>query len=51
MPSGDIGKAMREYGISRCASSFDELYGVLEKWSASRKIKSCARALRSEEDI
>ena len=33
MPSGDTGKAMKEYGINYCASSFDELYSVLKKWS------------------
>ena len=33
MPSGDIGKAMKEYSIDYCAASFDELYGVLKKWA------------------
>ena len=33
MPSGDIGKAMKEYRIDYCAASFDELYGVLKNWS------------------
>ena len=36
MPSGDIGKAMKEYSIDYCASSFDELYRVLEKWAANQ---------------
>ena len=34
MPSGDIEKAMKEYSIDYCAASFDELYSVLQKWSA-----------------
>ncbi len=34
MPSGDIEKAMKEYGIAFRASSFDELYGVLKAWSS-----------------
>lgn len=33
MPSGDIEKAMKEYGIDYCAASFDELFSVLKKWS------------------
>ncbi len=33
MPSGDTEKAMREYSIDFCAASFDELLGVLKKWS------------------
>ena len=33
MPKGDIEKAMKEYSIDYCAVSFDELYGVLKKWS------------------
>ena len=33
MPSGDIGKAMKEYRIDYCAASFDELYGVLKNWA------------------
>ena len=36
MPSGDIGKAMKEYDIDYCAASFGELYGVLKEWSARR---------------
>ena len=35
MPSGDIGKAMKEYSIDWCAASFDELYSVLKKWSGA----------------
>ena len=34
MPSGDIEKSMIEYEIDYAAASFDELYSVLEKWSA-----------------
>ncbi len=34
MPSGDIEKSMIEYEIDYVAASFDELYSVLEKWSA-----------------
>ena len=33
MPSGDIGKALKEYRIDYCAASFDELYGVLKNWA------------------
>ena len=36
MPSGNIEEAMTAYDINYCASSFDELYEILEKWSASR---------------
>ena len=36
MPSGHIEEAMAAYGINYCASSFDELYGVLKAWSARR---------------
>ncbi len=36
MPSGNIEEAMAAYDINYCASSFDELYEVLQKWSASR---------------
>ena len=33
MPSGDVEKAMTAYEINYCASSFDELYVILKKWS------------------
>ena len=33
MPSGNIEEAMKEYDIDYCAASFDELFGVLKKWS------------------
>ena len=33
MPSGDVKKAKREYDIDHVASSFDELYMILEKWA------------------
>lgn len=33
MPSGDVEKSMQEYDINYVASSFDELYLILEKWS------------------
>ncbi len=36
MPSGNVEEAMREYDINDCASSFDELYEILKKWSAVR---------------
>ena len=36
MPSGDWQRAMKEYEIDYCASSFDELYEVLRKWAADR---------------
>ena len=35
MPTGNINEAMREYEINYCASSFDELYMILEKWAES----------------
>lgn len=34
MPSGDIEKSVTDYDIDYVAASFDELYSVLEKWSA-----------------
>lgn len=34
MPSGNIGEAMAAYDINYCASSFEELYEILRKWSA-----------------
>ncbi len=34
MPSGNIGEDMAAYDINYCASSFDELYEILEKWAA-----------------
>ncbi len=37
MPDGDIENAVREYDINYTASSFDELYEVINKWSAYRK--------------
>ena len=33
MPSGNVEEAMGEYDIDWCASDFDELYAVLEKWA------------------
>lgn len=35
MPSGDMDKAMKEYSIDYCATSFDELYDVLKNWADS----------------
>ena len=34
MPSGDLEAAVKEYDIDYCASSYDELLGVLKRWSA-----------------
>lgn len=34
MPKGNIEEAMAAYDINDCASSYDELYGILEKWSS-----------------
>ncbi len=34
MPSGNIEETMAAYDINYCASSFDELYEILEKWSS-----------------
>ena len=33
MPTGDVDGAMRKYDIDYCASSFDELFGILKRWS------------------
>ena len=33
MPSGDEKESMLEYNIDYCATTFDELYEILEKWS------------------
>lgn len=35
MPNGDIQQAMKEYKINYKATCFDELYDVINKWSAS----------------
>ena len=37
MPSGNVEEAMAEYDIDWCASDFDELYTVLEKWADGRE--------------
>lgn len=34
MPQGDVEEAVREYAIGHCASSFNELYRILETWSS-----------------
>ena len=34
MPSGNIEEAMAAYDINYCASTYDELYEILEKWSS-----------------
>ena len=34
MPSGNVEEAVRMYGIDYCASSYDELYGILKKWAS-----------------
>lgn len=36
MPSGDMEGAMKEYHITRCAATFDELYMVLKDWAAGK---------------
>jgi hypothetical protein len=48
MPSGDIEKSMIEYDIDHVAASFDELYSVLEKWSAmgGNECKYCCFVVR-----
>ena len=33
MPAGDVDGAVRAFDIDFCASSFDELYEVLERWA------------------
>ena len=35
MPSGDIEAAMAAYDINYYASSFDELFEVLKRWSSA----------------
>ncbi|MBR7007474.1 MAG: YjjG family noncanonical pyrimidine nucleotidase [Ruminococcus sp.] len=35
MPDGDIRQAIKEYNINYTANSFDELYDMINKWSAS----------------
>lgn len=35
MPEGDVKGAVKEYGIDYTASSFDELFDILMKWSAA----------------
>jgi 2-haloacid dehalogenase/putative hydrolase of the HAD superfamily len=35
MPQGDIEAAVSKYDIDYCASSYDELYEVLKKWSSA----------------
>ncbi len=37
MPSGNIEALMKAYDIDDCASSFDELYGILKKWAAASR--------------
>ena len=37
MPSGNIEEAVKAYDINYCASSFDELYEILKKWSSPEK--------------
>lgn len=39
MPAGNVEEAVEQYDIDECASSYDELYGILEKWSASRRLR------------
>ena len=34
MPDGNVEEAVKAYDIDYCASSFGELYGILEKWAA-----------------
>ncbi len=34
MPSGNIEEAVAKYDINHCASSFEELYEILRKWSS-----------------
>lgn len=36
MPQGDVESAAAKYGIGACVRSFDELYGVLERWAAGK---------------
>lgn len=36
MPEGDREAMIKAYGIDYCASSYDELFGVLKKWSDQR---------------
>ena len=36
-PSGDIEKAVNQYDIDYCASTFDELFEVLRRWASAPK--------------
>ncbi len=38
MPSGDIEQAVKDFEIDFTAADFDELYDVIEKWSAENEI-------------
>ena len=38
MPSGDVEEAMTAYEINYCASSYDELFDILKKWSARQAL-------------
>ena len=38
MPCGDVQKAVNDYEIDFTAADFDELYDVIEKWSAENEI-------------
>ena len=34
MPAGDVEEAMKAYDINYCASSYDELFEILQRWPA-----------------
>lgn len=36
MPEGDIEAAVKEYDIDYCAASYEELYGILKRWSDNK---------------
>jgi len=46
MPTGDREEAMKTYEIDFCASTFDELFVILKKWSMTRE-KSSERGIKT----
>ena len=47
MPAGETEGAVSEFDIDYCASSFDELYRILRKWSAARESQASSPRLRA----
>ena len=51
MPSGNIEEAMAAYEINYCASSFDELFEILKKWSSDTGIISFKQAAIDDAEL